>query len=129
MLFVVGILSTAAEMPLYMRLPQGYKCNGMKRKTHTLKLLRNVYKNQAGRVWKKYMDHGMREIGFTPSKFDPCLYYWGSVVFLVYIEDSIVFGPGSQTIDQVVAWPQHFTVDDQDDVGDFLGIQVQKQED
>ena len=79
------------------------------------------------------MDQGMREIGFKPSKFDPCLYYRGSVVFLVYIEDCIVFGPSNQAIEQVVtdlrACSRQFTVDDQGDVGDFLGIQVQKQED
>ena len=79
------------------------------------------------------MDLGMREIGFKPSKFDPCLYYRGSVVFLVYIDDCIVFGPTNDSIEQVVtdlrASSRQFTVDDQGDVGDFLGIQVQKQED
>ena len=75
----------------------------------------------------------MREIGFTPSKFDPCLYYRGSILFLVYIDDCIVFGPDAQAIDKVVSdlrsCSQHFTVDDQGDVGDFLGIQVQKHAD
>ena len=79
------------------------------------------------------MDQGMREIGFKPSKFDPCLYYRGSVVFLVYISNCIVFGPSNQAMEQVVtdlrSCSHQFTVDDQGDVGDFLGIQVQKQED
>ena len=106
----------------------------MTRKTHTLKLLRNVYgQKQANRVWNKFMDHGMCEIGFKLSKFDPCHYYRGSVVFLVYIDDCIVFGPSNQAIDQIVAdlraCSHQFTVDDQGDIGDFLGIQVQKQED
>ena len=131
--FVMAYPQAPAEMPLYMRLPQGYKCNGMTRKTHVFKLLRNVYgQKQAGQVWNKYMDQGMRDIGFTPSKFDCCLYYRGSVMILVYIDNCIVFGPGSQTIDQVIedlrACSCHFTVDDQGDVGDFLGIQVQNQE-
>ena len=117
-----------------MRLLQGYKHNGMTRKTHALKLLQNVYgQKQAGRVWNKFMDQGMREIGFKPSKFDHCLYYRGSVVFLVYIDDCIIFGSSNQAIEQVVAdlraCSRQFTVDDQGDVGDFLGIQVQKQED
>ena len=121
-------------MPLYMRLPQGYRRNGITRKTHALKLVRNVYgQKQAGRVWNKYMDLGMREIGFKPGKFDPCLYCRGSVVFLVYIDDCIVFGPTDNSIEQVGtdlrASSRQFTVDDQGDVGDFLGIQVQKQED
>ena len=79
------------------------------------------------------MDQGMHEIGFTLSKFDPCLYYRGSVIFLVYIDDCIVFGPDDQSINRVVtdlhACSQCFTIDDQGDIGDFLGIQVQKQDD
>ena len=74
--FVMAYPQAPAEMPLYMRLPQGYKCNGITRKTHALKLLRNVYgQKQGGRVWNKFMDQGLHEIGFTPSEFDPCLYY------------------------------------------------------
>ena len=73
------------------------------------------------------------KISFTPSKFDPCLYYHSSVVFLVYIDDCIVFSPDDRAIDQVVtdlrACSQCFTVDDQGDIGDLLGIQVQKQDD
>ena len=123
-----------AEMPLYMQLLQGYKHNGMTRKSHAFKLICNVYgQKQAGRVWNKYMDQGMCEISFTPSKFDPYLYYCGSVVFLVYIDDRIVFGPDDQAIDQVIthlhACSQCFTIDDHGDIGNFLGIQVQKQDD
>ena len=132
--FVMAYPQAPAEMPLYMRLPQGYKRNRITRKTHTLKLLRNIYgQKQAGHVWNKFMDLGMREIGLKPSKFDPFLYYQGSVVFLVYIDDCIVFGPNDQSIEQVVtdlhACSRQFTDDDQSHVSDFLGIQVQKLED
>ena len=76
------------------------------------------------------MDQGMREIGFKPSAFDPCLYYRGPIVFLVYIDDCIVFGPDYRSINAVIkdlrACSHRFTVDDQGDIGEFLGIQVQK---
>ena len=116
-----------AEMPLYMRLPQGYKHDGVSRRTHALKLVRNVCgQKQAGRVWNKYMDQGMKEIGFKPSSFDPCLYYLGNIVFLVSIDNYLIFGPDGPSIDAVVADLQAcshcFTVDDQGDIGDFLGI-------
>ena len=132
--FVIAYPQAPAEMPLYLRLPQGYKRKGMTRKSHILKLKRNVYgQKQAGRVWNQYMDQGMRSIGFTPSKFDPCLYYRASVIFLVYIDDCIVFGPNSTAIDQVVQdlrnSNHNFTLDDQGEVGDFLGIQIQKLDD
>ena len=132
--FVMAYPQAPAVMLLYMRLPQGYQRCRMTRKTHALKLICNVYgQKQAGRVWNKFMDKGMKDIGFTPSKLDPCLYYRGSVLFLVYIDDCIVFGPNAQDIDQVVtdlqSCPQQFTVDDQADVGDFLGIQIKRQAD
>ena len=132
--FVMAYPQAPAEMPLYMRLPQGYQRHRMTRKTHALKLIRNVYgQKQAGRVWNKYMDKGMKNIGFKSSAFDPCLYYRSSIIFLVYIDDCIVFGPSAKAIDQVVSdlrsCPQQFTVDDQGDVGDFLGIQIKRQDD
>ena len=132
--FVMAYPQAPAEMPLYLRLPQGYKRKGMNRKTHVLKLKRNVYgQKQAGRVWNQYMDQGMRSIGFKPSKFDPCLNYRKSIIFLVYIDDCIVFGPSDKAIDEVVIdlrnSTQNFTIDDQGDVGDFLGIQIQKRDD
>ena len=48
----------------------------------------------------------------------------------MYIDDCIIFGPDRPSIDAVVAdlraCSHRFTVDDQGDIGDFLGIQVQK---
>ena len=79
------------------------------------------------------MDQGMRAISFTPSKFDPCLYYHGSLIFLVYIDNCIVFGPDDKAIDNVVTdlrnCTQNFTIDDRGEVGGFLGIQIQQLDD
>ena len=132
--FVMAYLQAPAEISLYLRLPQGYKQKGMTRNSHVLKLKCNMYgQKQAGRVWNKYMDQGMRAIGFTLSKFDPCLYYCNSIIFLVYIDDCIIFGPDNKAIDEVVTdlhnSTQNFTLDDQGEVGDFLGIQIQKLDD
>ena len=75
----------------------------------------------------------MKSIGFTPCKFDPCLYYRKSIIFLVYIDDCIVFGPNEKTIDKVVndlrLSSENFTLDDQGEVSDFLGIQIQTRHD
>ena len=88
-----------------------------------------VRQKLAGRVWNQYMDQGMKSIGFTPSKFDHCLYYPKSITFLVYIDDCIVFIPNNKDIDEVVSdWrnsTQNFALDEQGEVGDFLGIQIQ----
>ena len=63
--FVMAYPQAPAEKQLYMRLPQGYHCKGITKDTHVLKLIRNIYgQKQAGRVWNKYLDEGMKEVGF-----------------------------------------------------------------
>ena len=79
------------------------------------------------------MDQGMKYIGFTPRKFNPCLYYRKSIIFLVHIDDCIIFGPNDKAIDEVVndlrLSSKNFTLDDQGEIGDFLGIQIQTLDD
>ena len=112
-----------------MRLPQGYHCKGITKDTHVLKLIRNKYgQKQAQRVWNKYLDEGMKEVGFTPSEYDPCLYYKKNIVTLVYIDDCLVFSADPKLIDKAISdlrnSSKNFNIDDQDDVSDFLGIEV-----
>ena len=112
-----------------MRVPQGYHCKGITKETHVLKLIRNINgQKQAGRVWDKYLDEGMKEVGFTPSDYDPCLYYKRDVVMLIYIDDCLVFSPDSKLVDKTISdlrdSSKNFEIDDQGDVSDFLGIEV-----
>ena len=87
-----------------MRLPQGYHCKGITKDTHVVKLIRNIYgQKQPGRVWNKYVDEGMKEVGFTPSDYDPCLYYKRNVVMWIYIDDCLVFSPDSKLIDKTIS--------------------------
>ena len=80
--FILAYMQAPAEVPLYMKLPQGYDSKylpeGVTKGSHILKLLCNIYGNKvAGHIWNKYVDRGFQEAGFKPSKVDPCLYYKG----------------------------------------------------
>ena len=132
--FVLAYPQAPAEKPLYMRLPQGYHHKGITKDTHVLKLIRNIYgQKQAGRVWNKYLDAGMKEVGFTPSDYDPCLCYKRDVVMLIYIDHCLVFSPDPKLIDKTISdlrtSSKNFEIDDQDDVSDFLGIEVTRLKD
>ena len=103
--FVLAYPHAPAEVPLYMRFPKGYEFkDGISEDTHILKLTKNIYgRKQAGRVWNKYLDEvRLSKIGFKPSKMDPCLYFHGHIVLLVYINDCIMFGPDMVELDKVV---------------------------
>ena len=107
-----------AEVPLYMNFPQGYIFkNGVMKEKHILKLTKNIYgQKQATRIWNKYLDTGLGEIGFMPSKIDPCLYYQDKVVILIYIDDCITFSLEQSALDQVVQdmfdSPRKFRIED-----------------
>ena len=87
--FVMAYPQAHAQVPLYMKIPQGYHCLWISRCSHALKLLCNMYgQKQAHCVWNQYLDEGMIQAGFNPGKWDPCLYYQKSVIILMYIDDS-----------------------------------------
>ena len=87
-----------------------------------------MVKKQAGRVWNKYMDEGLGEIRFKPSKMDQCLYFHVHIALLVYIDDGVMFGPNLTVLHKVVmemrTSSKKFRVEDLGNVKDFLGIQV-----
>ena len=99
-----------------------------------LKLIKNLYgQKQAGRVWNKYLDEGLSEIGFVPNKLDPHLYYRGKGSLLVYIDDNVMFSPKEKELKKVREEMRNsskkFRVEDLSDVKDFLGIHVCKHKD
>ena len=136
--FVLVYTQAPAEVPLYMKFPHGYDSKYLPERvtkgSHILKLLCNIYGNKAaGRVWNKYLDKGLREAGFEVSKVDPCLYYKGGVILLVYIDDCILIGIMDAIIDEAVhalrSSKQNFTIEDEGVVGDFLGVRINRNDD
>jgi hypothetical protein len=98
-----------------------------------LQLHGNIYgQKQAGRVWFKHLTKRLiKEVGFKQSKVDECIFYKGSVVYVLYTDDSILTGPNKQEIDQVVkdieAAKLNITVEGE--VKDFLGVTIDRRKD
>ena len=128
--FILAYPHARAEVPLYMHFPKGYNFkNRVSEETHILKLTKNIYgQKQVGRVWNKYLDEGLKEISFKPSKMYPCLYFHVHIALLVYIDDCIMFSPDLAKLDKVIkemrTSSKKFRVKDLGNVKDFLGIQV-----
>lgn len=128
--FVMAFPQAPIEVPLYMKIPPGYQTQQGNPRNRVLKLLRNLYGQKQGpRVWNRYLEKSLRELGFEQSKIFPCLFYRRDVAMLIYVDDCILFSPSSQSIDQVITElkkaPEKYTLEDQGEVNEFLGIQVQ----
>ncbi|KAI2494579.1 hypothetical protein MHU86_19949 [Fragilaria crotonensis] len=129
--FVLAYPQADAECEIYMEIPQGFTHEGQ-RKTHALRLLKNIYgTRQAGRVWNKHLHAGLMERGYRQSSVDHCIYYKGSTVFLIYVDDGIFIGPDSKEIDTLIASLKYdpscrtsFDITDEGQFSDYLGVKV-----
>lgn len=128
--FVLAFPQADIETTQYMEIPKGWHLDGDP-KTDCLKLLKNIYGGRAaGAVWNQHLDKGLKELGFTQSEVDPCVYFRGKVIFLVYTDDGIFLGPEQSDIEKAIKdVGERFEISDEGDLSDYLGVNIQKKED
>ena len=119
------------DRPMYMNIPPEFVIPDhpeYNNKDHALEVLRNIYgQKQSGRVWNKYLVRRLNSLGFTKSKYDPCLFYRGKVIYLIYTDDSILAAPTKSLIDKCISDIRQtgLEVTDEGDLNDFLGVHIE----
>jgi hypothetical protein len=126
--FVLAFPQADLECELYMELPRGLIFEGCHRDTYCLKLLKNLYsQTQAGRVWHEYLVEGLIERHLKQSIVYNCVFYKGSTMLLVYVDDAIICGPSSKVIDEIIAsLKEDYYVTDEGEIDDYLGVNVSR---
>jgi Reverse transcriptase (RNA-dependent DNA polymerase) len=102
------------------------------RKNYVLKLKKNLYgQKQAGRIWNLYLHQGLTDkMGFTQSTVDPCVYYRGSTVLMIYVDDGILASPNAEELDAIIdELGKHFKITDEGEIDDYLGVKVERRDD
>ena len=118
-------------MELFMKLPVGIG-NREDRERHVLKLKKNLYgQKQAARVWGLHLKEKLENIGFQQSKIDDCVFYKGKTIFMNYVDDGIFMSPDPKEIDTAIKaiGKQGLDIEDRGDIGDYLGINFNYNED
>ena len=134
--YVLAFPQAPVERDLYMEIPKGVEIENIdssNTKEYVLKIHKNLYgQKQAGRVWYQYLANKLvKEVGFTPSKIDECVFYKGSVMYVLYTDDSILAGPDENEIKQVIKDIKKAKLDitEEGDLQDFLGVNIERKED
>jgi hypothetical protein len=101
-----------------------------------LLLLKSLYglKHAPKTFYEKLRD-GLLERGFTKSDIDPCLFMKNGCICVVCVDDTLFAGPEAALLEQEVksfgvasAECHHsFQLRDEGEVGEFLGIRIEKQ--
>ncbi len=112
-----------------MELPTGIVVKGGNSTDHVLNLLRNLYgQKQAGRVWNEYLVEKLREINFSQSLVDDCVFYQDDVIFIVYVDDGIFLGPSDEKISNAITKLQNLELDieDQGHPANYVGVAIKR---
>jgi len=127
--FILAYPQADIEYDMYMELPKGIETKHGNGKTHVLKLLKNLYgQKQAGRVWNQHLHTRLIELGFKQSTIDECLYFRGTLLFVVYVDDGILASKSQEEIEKAIKDIRNAgcDVDDQGNIKDYLGVNVEK---
>ena len=129
--FVLAFPQAPIEFDMYMEIPKGIDVENGSPKTHVLKLLKNLYGlKQAARQFYLHLKDGLLRLGFHTSAIDECLFYRSDILFIVYVDDGIIYSSNEAAIDKVITELQAtFDVEDKGSVIDYLGIHFTKEHD
>jgi hypothetical protein len=129
--FVLAYPQADVECDLYMKIPKGFEIQGGTRATHVLKLIKNLYgQKQAGRVWNKHLHAKLLELGWVQSQADECLYYKGSVLFVVYVDDGILVSPSEMELSkELEILKNKFKISVEGSLSDYVGVNIERTDD
>jgi hypothetical protein len=127
--FVLAFPQADVECDLFMHLPRGVMFPRVHRSTHCLKLKKNLYgQKQAGRVWNQHLVHGLVDtLKFKQSAIDECVFYRGTTVLLIYVDDGIICGSSAADIQTVIdELGALFDITDEGEIDAYLGVKISK---
>ena len=129
--FVLAFPQAPIEFDMYMEIPKGIDVEGGNSKTHVLKLLKNLYGlKQAARQFYLHLRNGLLKLKFQLSSIDECLFYRRDILFIVYVDDGIIYSRSDQAIDELISeLKSTFDVEDKGTVVDYLGIHFSRDAD
>jgi hypothetical protein len=127
--FVLAFPQADVECELFMHLPRGLTFPGIHRSTHCLKLKKNLYgSRQAGRVWNQHLVNGLVNVmKFKQSVVDECVFYQGTTVLLIYVDDGILSGSSADEIQAIIKeLGELFNITDEGEIDAYLGVKISR---
>ncbi len=112
---------------VYVAMPQGFSEQGK-----CLKLKRSLYRlKQAPRNFFQHLKGKLENIGFTlNTAVDPCLFISDKVFLLVYVDNTLIYAPKEEYIDEVIQKlrQQDMELEVEESVAGFLGVHMERNE-
>ena len=141
--FVLAFPQAKVRTDIYMHVPEKFCVQDGKlelneqaphpsKQRAVVKLIQNVYGLvDASYTWHQHVKKGILSVGFKQSKVDPCLFYKGNVLFILYVDDAVCLTPKEEDAKQVFKdlKAKGYVLTDEGPLLAFLGLQVKKEAD
>lgn len=127
--FVMAFPQAPIENDMYMELPAGIRTKHGNSKDYVLQIVANLYgQKQGGRVWNQYLVDKLKSLGFDQSLVDECVFYRGTTIFILYVDDGIVLDLDERKLVTFVKELQDvgLNVEDQGHPSDYIGVNIKK---
>lgn len=127
--YVQAFPQAPVERELYMKIPQGLNLKNHNMDEYFLKILRNIYGQvQAGKVWHEYLIGKLMSIGFTQCQWESCILIRGQLIYILYIDDSIIIAPELRDIEECIQEIKNtnLKLTDEGIVSEFLGVKIER---
>ena len=112
-----------------MELPQGFNV-GPESGRYVLKLQKNLYGlKQASCSWFKKLSSALGNLSINHRKVDPCVFIGEDIIFLVYVEDCLIFSRDKDKINQLIDKlknKEKLDLTDEGDVEKYLGVEIDR---
>ena len=127
--YVMAFTQAPTERPMFMEIPKGYTLSYGDPKDYVLEILANTYgARQAPRVWYKYLRSRLKKAKWKQSKWFPIIFDEAGVIYVLYVDDSIIIGATDEKLDAEIALLRklrlQLTVEGS--LEDFLGVNITK---
>jgi hypothetical protein len=113
---------------VYVDMPRGFSEPGK-----VLRLKKSLYGlKQSPRNFFKHLKSKLEAIGFeAATDIDSCLFISDKVICLCYVDDTLLFSPKQEWIDEAIEKLRQtdLTLEIEDDVAGFLGVKIQRDDD
>ena len=110
---------------VFVEMPRGFSQPGK-----VFRLNKSLYGlKQSPRNFFQHLKSKLESIGFqTATDIDSCLFISDKVICLCYVDDTLLFSPKQEWIDEVIEQLKQtdLTVEIEDDVAGFLGVQIKR---
>jgi hypothetical protein len=116
---------------IYMEFPRGMQEYDSDGNLLVVKLNYGLYGlKQGSRCWNTTFDKSLKNLGYTRSSYEPCLYIKDGTYIYLYVDDLIVISPDTKRVDELYKQlSKEYNLTGGEDIESFLGVHIERSTD